>query len=264
MVNQIRSIVIEAGEILLKHFKKEGPVSTKQDEFDFLTAADIEASEFIVKKIATEFPHDQIISEESIADVDYSKKVWLVDPLDGTKNFIRKEDGFCIEIGLCTNGQPVFGLVYSPVRKQFFYATKGEGAFLESCGKKRQITVSNTKTVQESHLTASDPAGEKRPLQNLEDSFRVKQRSTEGSTGLKLTKIAQGNADFFMVTHYKMGKWDTCGGQVILEEAGGTITKLDGDRLDYTKRGPMWNSAIVASNTILHKELLEAISKLGK
>ncbi|MFA5134702.1 MAG: inositol monophosphatase [Patescibacteria group bacterium] len=259
MVNKLKSIAIGAGEILLRHFKKPKKYATKNGRYDYLTDADTETNNYIVQKIIEAFPADRVLSEEGSTSYDGRGRWWLVDPLDGTKNFIRDNDGFCVVIGLCIDGNPEFGLVFSPVRNLLYYAQKGKGAFMQRDSSVSKLSVSMTGMISTSHMTVADHAGEPRPLIGLEKSFKVLRKSTEGSTGLKLAKVASGDADFFMVTHYKMGKWDTCGGQVILEEAGGKVTNLHGETLNYRSKNALWNDTIIASNSKLHDQLLSHI-----
>lgn len=128
MLEDVIKIAKSAGSILMKHYTKDLSIKTKDHEFDFVTQADIEADKFIRDEINKLFPQDLILSEESDEmPEDFSKNVWMVDPLDGTKAFVNRNASFSVMIGLCKNGVPSLGVVYAPAKKILYYAEKSRG-----------------------------------------------------------------------------------------------------------------------------------------
>src|SRR5207302_3478915 len=122
--------------VLLKHYNSPFLVEQKINalqEMEEVTAADREANDLIVERLAIEFPDDGILAEESV-DTDRrleKDRVWLIDPMDGTKNFVQRDGDFAVQIGLAINGEVVAGVVYQPVRDVLYRAARGEGSWIE-------------------------------------------------------------------------------------------------------------------------------------
>lgn len=270
MIEKVIAIAKEAGKILMKYYNMKYDITTKNnDSFDFLTTADKESDEYIRKRLKEEFPKDFILSEETKPEeIDFSGRVWMVDPLDGTKDFIHHGGGFAVMIGLCVDGAPKFGVVYSPVKEILYYAEKGKGAYKESQKGKIRLKVSNMGDLEKSRLVVRATFGEEkpeiRPMDKVVEGLRVKERIPSVSIGMKLGLIASNEADSDVMTNSRGCKWDTCAPQIILEEAGGMITDLDGKPLDYKQSSLKWENFFVSSNKKLHPSLIEEIKKLRK
>ncbi len=261
MLKTVTNIAREAGKILLKYHRKDLEIRFKRDEHDPVTQADIEADRFIRKRLQEEFPSLLILSEETTEiPLNYSSNVWMVDPLDGTNEFIQKKDGFSVNIGLCKNGIPALGVVYCPLRDELYYAEAGKGAYLQKKGQLQKLKVSKVNSISKSMavLIQSD-AGDK-SLDQIVD-LKVRENASGDSAAMKIMGIAGGKIDFYVDTAYKASKWDTCAAQVILEEAGGKITDLFGNRLDYKDKKPILKNSFVASNKIIHAKIINEIKK---
>jgi 3'(2'), 5'-bisphosphate nucleotidase len=226
-----------------------------------VTVADRRASELIVAGLLASFPDDPIISEELTPAPGAlgSPRFWLVDPIDGTKDFIRGEDGYSVMIGLVSNGVPTVGVVYQPTLDRLFYASPA-GAFMTYEGQTTTIAVSQVATSTELRLVVSKS-------HRSPDIDRVKQRlgiSNEvnlGSVGLKLCVIAAGLRDLYVNPAAKTKAWDTCAPEAILVAAGGRLTDLFGQPLDYTKE-LAHRRGLVASNGHAHAEVIAKLSSL--
>ena len=191
MLKNVIEIAINAGKILMK-FRKEGfQTTTKTDSFDFLTTADIKSEEFILSKLKEEFSEDFILSEEKgeISGKNV-KRVWMIDPLDGTKDFKNGGTGFSVMIGLCEDGKPILGVIYAPAQGLLNYAEKGNGSYLRANGKEQKLRVGKIKNLKEARMVTRINGGEKREEDKLVDFFEVKQKIPESSVGLKLGLIA--------------------------------------------------------------------------
>ena len=240
MLEKVISIAKEAGNILLEMRKSNLVVESKENG-TLVTNADYAVDAFIRRRLSSEFPDDLILSEEnSSSPQDFSGRVWMVDPLDGTRQYIDGNNGFCVLIGLCEKGSPTLGVVYAPSRDELFYATKKSGAFLNS----KQLRV--------------DESNRGIASRNMYEFLGAE--VVDDSAGLRIMEVARGNADYFADFCGKTSKWDTCAAQIILEKAGGRLTDVDGALLDYSKVSSDWKNYI-ASNAFCHEEILNKIKK---
>jgi 3'(2'), 5'-bisphosphate nucleotidase len=255
-------IAERAGLILLKHHGQDVETQYKGgDAFDPVTLADMESDVLIRKLLSESFSGDLILSEEN-PDIptNYEGRVWLVDPLDATKEYKAGGDGYSVHIGLWENNRLVLGVVSAPARKMVWYAERGNGAFLRTENGTDALHTSGIMDIAQARMITRNPTADIRPLDELTDRLSVRERLPEGSVGIKLSRIAQGEAEIHLNTNFRASKWDTGAPQVILEEAGGVITDLDGNPLDYTQEGSVWTRSFVASaNRELHERVLEAI-----
>ncbi len=256
---KVLAVVDLASELVMKYYQQTLDVQFKKDEFDPVTVADKESDKLLRSKIHELFPDDLILSEEN-ADIpeSYDGRVWMIDPLDGTKDFVNGKDGFSINIGLLENGQAVFGCVSVPARGQTFYAEKGMGAFEKVGDNYQRLHVTDVDEVNEARLVTRNPSGDPRPIEAKIDPMPFKQRIPDGGIGTKLALIAAGKAEAHINTNFRASKWDTLGPQLIVEEAGGIVTDFDGQPLDYNKPAVQWERSFVASNSPkLHAEILK-------
>jgi 3'(2'), 5'-bisphosphate nucleotidase len=218
LAKEIIRIAEQASAITLKYHRQNLEVDYKKDEFDPVTVADQESDDFIREEIRKLFPKDLILSEENdnIPNA-YDGRVWMIDPLDGTKSFLKGKDNFSINIGLLENGRPAFGCVAVPARGQIFYAAKGQGAY-EMIGEEfRKLQVSDIKDIEAGRLITRDMSGEIRPIEEKINLIPFRKRIPEGGIGTKLCLIASGKAEAHINTNFRASKWDTLGPQVIVE-----------------------------------------------
>lgn len=260
----ITDLAKQAGEILKKYHKTNLEIEYKQDEFDPVSIADREADELLRTGIAKAFPSDEILSEESSLRPDsYNGRVWMIDPLDDTKGYLAGRDTAGVMIGLLENGEPKLGLVYLPFRDQSYFGEKGQGSYRVKNGKTIRLKVPNTTTIAGSRLVGRNVlAGDIRPIDDAIAQLGFGPVITEGCIGAKIGLIASGEADAFIHTNKKAGKWDTLAAELILSEAGGVMCDVDGKPLDYTKIDSSWDRYFMAACT---KELLnEMVEKLSE
>ena len=263
LAKQILTIAEKAGDVLLKYFKKDLSVEYKRDKFDPVTLADTETDNLIREEIEKLFPRDILLSEENnnIPD-DYTGRVWMIDPLNGTKSFIKGSDTFGVVIGLVENGVPIFGCVTMPAQNKIFYAEKGIGAFEEKNGIFEKLHTSPIIEIKKSRLITREPSGDIRPIEEKLNQLPFIQRIEEGS-GAKLCVIASGEAEAHINTNFRAGKWDIAASQLILEEAGGIVTDLDGEPIDYKNSAINLERSFVASaNKELHNNIIKELINL--
>lgn len=263
LAEKVFKITDQASVILMKYFQKIVNVDYKKDEFDPVTVADRESDSLIREQLHKEFPDDLILSEENDnIPLDYTGRVWMVDPLNGTKSFVKGTDTFAIVIGLVENGVPSFGCVTIPAQNKVFYAEKGKGAFEKNGSGFEKIHTSAISEIKDSRLITREPSGEIRPIEEKLNQIPFTQRIEEGS-GAKLCVIAKGDAEAHINTNFRAGKWDIAAPQIILEEAGGIVTDLDGKPIDYQKGSVNLGRSFVASaNKELHEKIIQELVKL--
>ncbi len=263
LVEKVLRITDQANGILIKYFQQVLSVDYKKDEFDPVTVADRESDNLIREQLHGEFPDDLILSEENdnIPD-DYAGRVWMVDPLNGTKSFIKGKDTFAVVIGLVENGIPIFGCVTIPAQGKTFYAEKGKGAFQKIGGKFERIYTSSVQEIKEARAITREPSGDIRPIEEKLNLISFAQIIEEGS-GAKLCVIANGDAEVHINTNFRAGKWDIAAPQIILEEAGGIVTDLDGKPIDY-KDGiiSLERSFVASANKELHEKIIKELAEL--
>jgi 3'(2'), 5'-bisphosphate nucleotidase len=247
-LDHIESIAIDAGKAIMKIYQSEIKVEFKSDHSP-LTKADINANQIIIEALQKGYPHIPILSEESVEDFkspSLDGYYWLVDPLDGTKEFVRGSDEFTVNIALIHHGIPVLGVVYAPAKQLIYKGAKGHGAFKRE-GDHELTAISTLKHTSgsqwrvmgsRSHL---DDATH-RWLSSLSDYELIPMGSS-----LKLCLIAEGSAHLYP----RLGPtslWDIAAGHVILKEAGGEIRSLEGRELNYANPSVLLNPYFIASS----------------
>ncbi len=260
-MKSFKNIAIEAadkaGHFLREHFGniRQADIESKE-QFDFVTHVDKGAEDIIIKTIHERFPEHQIFAEESQKD-EHGEFRWIIDPLDGTTNYIHGVPTFCVSIGLEHNGEMIVGVVYDPIRDEWFVAEKAKGAFLND----QRIRVSDIADPQRALLATGYPFRIKSLLDVYQESFKnlflqVSGIRRAGSAAIDLCYIACGRYDGFW--ELDLSPWDIAAAWLILEEAGGTLTDFAGGR-DAFETGNT-----IASNSALHPFLLENVQHAFK
>jgi 3'(2'), 5'-bisphosphate nucleotidase len=261
IIKEVSNIAIEAGKEVLKIYRQDFKVQNKKDKSP-VTEADLLSNKIIEKALLKyKWP---VLSEES--EDNFSRlsasKVWIIDPLDGTKDFIQKTGDFSIMIGLIEDGEPIMGVVYVPIKDKLYYAYKDQGSYLK-IGKKaeKKLQVSNISrfpnarlVVSRNHLYPNDVELAKR--------LDVGKFKKTGSTGIKISLIAENKADLYYNLSGKLGQWDTCAPEIILTEAGGQLTDIDGKYIKYNNKEVKNVKGVVASNRILQDEVIKMQKKI--
>ena len=187
--------------------------------------------------------------------------MWFIDPLDGTKYFIKGRDCFSINIGFLEDNITKFGCVYIPARQQFFYAALGKGAYERYGDTDQKIKISEIQKIQDSRLITRYPSGEIRPVEEKITALHFKQLIPEGAIGTKLCLVAAGHAEAHINTNFKASKWDTLAPGLIITEAGGLITDFEGNELDYAQSSVVLGKIICGLLIIkkIHSAIINAL-----
>lgn len=263
-----------ASEVILDHYSREIIAEQKlgvDSYYEPVTIADRAASKIIVEGLAAEFPGDAILSEEEIDDAKVrikNERVWIIDPIDGTAGFVKKDGDFAVQIGLAINGDVVLGVVLLPFHNVLYRAVKGEGAFVEHDGAEpRELRTSESTDFAKMTLAFSRNHPSKGITAILE-GFKFQSAIQRGSIGLKVGLIAEQQADAYIHLSPRTKLWDTCAPQIILEEAGGRLTDLFGESYRYDVADLQNHGGIVATNGISHdaviKHLRPILDELGR
>lgn len=240
-----RELARSAGEAILEVYRGRFDVEYKDDRSP-LTQADLAAHRILVAGLARLSPSLPVLSEESAAGVGFDERrgwqrYWLVDPLDGTREFVKRNDEFTVNIALVEDGEPVVGILHAPALGEMAWAVRGEGAFLDTGAGARRLEGRRAPTVPVIAVSRShvNPA-----TQDLLDAIGAHDTLSAGSA-LKFIRIAQGLVDLYP----RLGptsEWDTAAGHCLLDETGGAIYDLAGQPLRYNQRVSLLNPHFLA------------------
>lgn len=255
----VENLVREAGQ-LVGHFYETGTAVHWKGHDDPVTAADRAANEHLVKGLQTLFPGDGILAEESVDDLSRLSRhrVWLVDPLDGTKEFVSQIDEFSIMVGLAIDGVPALGVVYQPVQDLLLRGIPGALAQSVQHGSTQPLAVSNITDPTVMRLVAS--RSHRDPLvDGVRRRLGLTRDRPSGSVGLKVGLLATGQCDLYIHPAPGLKEWDTCAPDAILRAAGGDMTDVWGRPLTYNQRDHRQRHGLVASNGRVHGQVVEAV-----
>ncbi|MEO6829933.1 MAG: inositol monophosphatase family protein [Acidobacteriaceae bacterium] len=251
-----------AGALLRGHYE-HGVVTEYKGEVDLVTVADRESEKLLVEQLHAEWPEHGILGEEGTRagmDAEYR---WYIDPLDGTTNFAHGFPAFCVSMGLehrprgtraDADGEMVAAVIYDPLLNEMFVAEKGSGAYLNG----RRIQVSSTATMAESLIATGFPSRKRHGNPNVHFYHEVTLRShgvrRAGSAALDLAYTACGRLDGYW--EFRLNPWDTAAGVLLVTEAGGAVTYIDG--------GPfhLASAEVLATNGKIHPELIHLFADM--
>jgi len=251
--------VTEAGNVILEIYREKYETSTKKDNSP-ITEADLKSNE-VIKKILSKTDH-QILSEEDKDDLSriHQDKIWIVDPLDGTSDFIDKTGEFTVMIALIKNKKPILGVIGWPTEKTIFAAQEGKGAFRFSENKWRKISVTKISELQNCRAV-----GSRHHLSDKEKLFIKKlglKEFTSIGSSLKVGKISSGEAEAYITTTNKMKEWDSAASYCIISEAGGKMTDMFGNDITYNNKIVNHQNGILVTNGLIHNNILKEFKKL--
>ncbi|NQV13091.1 MAG: inositol monophosphatase [Parcubacteria group bacterium] len=247
----------DAGKILLKDYGKlKHKDIQRKTNLELVTKTDLKSEKFIIKQIEKKFPKHSILSEECGLIDKKSDYLWLIDPLDGTNNFIMSNPLFAVTISLAYKGEVVAGVGYAPRLKELYFTEKGQGAYLNG----KRIRVSRENKLSESILLFCH--GHKRrdyqEVTRIYTAFKMRCRSLRqlGSALLELGFVAAGRCESLMIDG--LTTWDLATGVLLVKEAGGKVTDFHGKEWDLK------STSIVATNSKIHNKLLPTLKKISK
>jgi myo-inositol-1(or 4)-monophosphatase len=251
-INVAKEAASTAGKILIRLFGRVSHV-TKKGTIDLVTEADFQSEKTVIDIIRSYFPRDSVLSEELGEHDRSSSRTWIIDPLDGTTNFVHGFPFFAVSIALEINGELVAGVILNPFMGELFEAAKGTGSFLNS----NPIAVSGTPNLEDALLATGFPYDIQERADEVLNRFRKMLVVSQGvrrpgSAALDMCYVAAGRLDGFWEEGLK--PWDTAAGMIIIEEAGGKLSNFRGEH--YTP----YRNSIVAANPFIHGAMLTAIN----
>ncbi|WP_372660419.1 inositol monophosphatase family protein [Cohnella sp.] len=253
----------KAGEWIKSKMGSFTQLDTKYSMHDLVTEVDKGSERMIRNLIGTHFPHHSFLGEEGVEpgpeasakalmDMSDSEYLWIVDPIDGTTNYVHGFPFFSVSIALAYRGQVIVGVVYDPSRDEMFVAERGKGAYVRG----RKIQVSEENTLSQSLIATGFPAdhhialpANMKGIQAL--APKVRNLRIAGSAALHLAYVAAGRLSGFW--EYNLSSWDIAAGSLLVEEAGGRLSDLNGETYHIGIRN------VSASNGLIHEELLEEL-----
>ncbi|MGC5327340.1 inositol monophosphatase family protein [Brevibacillus sp. SYSU BS000544] len=245
-----------AGELSLTRLKEPFLVEYKTSASDLVTAVDKEVEKEVVQTILSHYPNHGILGEESTIQYDPNEfdTVWIIDPIDGTTNFVHQQINFSVSIAVYHKGTGIVGVVYDPSRDEMFHAVKGQGAFLNG----RKLTLDREVKLEEALLCTSvfwNKRAEQMGIDLIVKKLAGKVRAVRllGSAALEMAYVAAGRLDGYV--SLQLNAWDFGAARIIVEEAGGTVTKMTGEELPYDEK-----SSVVACNPTFYQELQNYVS----
>jgi len=247
-----------AGQKILQMYSTNYDSHQKKDH-SWVTDADI-ASEQILLKILSETGYP-ILSEESKDNKARlgQEYLWIIDPLDGTADFIEKTGDFSIMIGLVQGHEPILGVVYQPTEKAIYLAQKNKGTYVHRNNQWRKLSVSQFSELSQSRATVSRhhlTGAEKKFLTDLHLAYFT----DKGSAGLKIAEVAAGRAELYL-TSAQIKHWDTCAGSCLVKEAGGKITDTQGNEFSYNQDSVTHTLGVLVTNGRIHQKVVEVYGK---
>lgn len=243
----------KAGAVLLEGFKSSAPIlSQSKDPKHLVTKFDLESERIIIEGIRRRYTGHNVLSEEAGLIEKGSPYTWIVDPLDGTGNFSKKNPFFSVSIALRYKREILLGVVYAPALGELYVAERGKGAFLNDI----PISVSSSQELRGSSIVSCEGSD-----RSIIRSVRVFERIRPvvldmrklGSAAIEAAWVSSGRADAYIVT--KINPWDIAAGVILVEEAGGKVTDFKGHRWN------MKRSDLILSNGRIHEELLIKVNE---
>ena len=244
-----KSLIRDFGELEKLQVSSKGPG-------DFVSAADKRSEKIIIEELLKAHPDYGILSEESgIINRNNIEKRWIIDPIDGTSNFLNGIPQFAISIGYEEKGEILCGMIFDPIKNEMFFAEKGSGAFLNNS----RIRVSNKKLLSDSMLVTGGPRSDGKNRENIFKEFENISNKVNipirkfGSASLDMANVACGRFDGFW--QWGLNYWDIAAGLIIVKEAGGFVNFVEKGEKILPKRN------IIATNSKIHEELKILLEK---
>jgi len=248
-----RICAAEARRIMLDGFGRIG-VSATKGRGNVLTETDLAVERATTEILAHEYPHMPVLSEETAAGTRSDGWLWVIDPVDGTKNFSRGIPHFCFTIALCRENEPLVGLTLQPLLNEEFAAVRGQGCTLNA----RTLHVSSVQTVQDSIVAIDMGYDDGRGRRQLEMALHLwpgmQSLRIPGSAALGIAYVAAGRWDIFL--HADLQPWDLAAGLLLVREAGGIATDRNGNP------ATIFSNGLIAATPSVHRDFLERAGHL--
>jgi 3'(2'), 5'-bisphosphate nucleotidase len=226
------------------------------------TEADRKSQELILSHLVAHFPDDTIRAEETTKSLTAAKRRssrrWIVDPIDGTRGFVMKNGEFSVMIGLVVRGRVVVGVVLEPALQRVTYAQFGHGCWART-GDAMPVACHVTKTPRLNKAVLVQSHAKKGETPWPVTAMKPRKVVETYSAGVKMAMVARGEVDLYVNTYANFSDWDICAGDVLVTEAGGRTSQIDGDPIKYGQRGNAQRGGLLATNGALHDAAVAAL-----
>ncbi len=246
-----------AGELTLEYFGGKYQVEYKERR-DPVTSADLAANACLKEQLLGAFPDSGWFSEETADSPQRlsAKRLWIVDPIDGTREFVEGIPEYAVSVALVEEGEPVVGVIYNPPADQLFAAVKGGGTFLNG----KRVFCSEVSSLGQATLIVSRSETKRGEIEPLRP--HLKEVKPVGSVAYKLAAVAAGLGGDFNVSVQPKSEWDVCAGDLLVREAGGQMLNLEGQVRQYNQPDPLISGGLVAGNPHLVRVMLALLGSL--
>lgn len=253
----------EAGSIIMGFWDSDVRVRFKDDK-SVVTEADLRVSEFIQTEIPKRFPNDGLLDEEAADSLDriFKTGVWIIDPLDGSGDFKRKEEDFCFLGAYAENGIPIIGVVYEPQKGRLFFAQKGQGAYVTDNGSTSKLEPLSAVTWNKSLVGhPKNYKGDK--YSRLYELMGIPEERLRlsGSMGTRMMQVALQETHMILGYTRSLKEWDIAAGHVVLEESGISVTDMKSNPLQYNQRVPKTHEGILVVHPDIKKATLDRLAE---
>ena len=249
---------MKAGKAVIEVYKNNFSYQVKDDNSP-ITEADIKSNGIIQETLSiTNIP---ILSEENVDDLVRLKheKIWIVDPLDGTSDFVEKTGEFTIMISLVQSSKPILGVIYWPTEDKLYVAQKNKGAYELFSGHWKKLNVNNISNLEKCHAVIS-----RHHLSESDKKFIKKLNLLEFNqkgSSLKVLDICSGKAEVYLTTTNKIKQWDTCASHCLISESGGKITSMYGEDLEFNTELINHKNGLLVTNGSIHNKIVKKYSE---
>lgn len=254
-----------AGKLILEHYAHFEVIPNAPA--DISTDTDRASQETILRYLHRAFPNDALRAEEATETLkqapNQGTRAWIIDPIDGTRGFARKNGEFSVMIAFVEGNKPVVGVVLEPAKELLTYAVTGGGCWRQDgTASTAACKVTMVRDLSEATITQSHSRNPSKPSAYIQALHPLRVIETY-SAGIKLAQVARGEADIYLNTYDACHDWDISAGQVLVEEAGGHVTNLRGVRPRYFQAGAVQSGGLLTSNGLLHEPALAAIRSIA-
>jgi myo-inositol-1(or 4)-monophosphatase len=248
---QVKSWILEAGKRIRESFHAELNIKTKSNRNDLVTDMDEATERYFIEKIRSSYPDHQILGEEGFGDEfkELSGVTWIIDPIDGTMNFVHQQRNFAISIGIYEENAGKLGYIYDVVHDELYHAQKGSGAYMDDVKlpSLQEVSVEDSVIALNAQWVSSNKRIDPALLTPLVQTVRGTR--SYGSAAIEMAYIASGRLDAYI--SMRLAPWDFAAGKILIEEVGGVVTDLEGKELD-----PLHKSSLFVAKPGLHKTIL--------
>jgi 3'(2'), 5'-bisphosphate nucleotidase len=260
-------LALQAADIVRGYWGTDLAVERKLGD-EPVTVADRVASDLLVAGLVAAFPDDAVLSEEVPDDQSRlrHRRVWMIDPIDGTSDFIAGDTGFAVMIGLAIEGRPRLGVLAMPAWNELFVGVVDPAgdhqAWKQTAGGERQPLRTTPLAAPPGIRLVASKTHRTRDVDHFRQALAIQDEINVGSVGLKVAMVADARRDLYVYPGSRTKLWDTCGPEALLVAAGGRLTDVHGQPLDYTRSELRNTTGIVASNGPLHAQVIQTLQPL--